>query len=549
MIKYINKRKVVVIVTLSFLFTVMQITGYQISMVYGTSVHQSAFFQKIGVLSNAQCILFAAIEFLLMNLILYFLFTLLERLKAPQPELGRKKSILLWVVMSVLLFVCWIPCFLAGYPGFYNYDAFSQVPQALYEEVQYSAHHPLVHTLIMGKIIAFGYHHGVDLNDGIALHSILQMAFCAMIFSYILCYLRKNTGRFWLFSVAFCYYAFFPPIPMFALSTTKDTVFSALLVLAVIRLYEICKDLRAFFDSKREIVKFVILFSLMCLFRKNGIYAVVCVVPFILIFYKKYRKQLLLLFGVVVVLNILFSRGLIWILNAEPASPEEMLSVPMQQIARVYNDHGPEAFDDSELSIIYEGISVENLLGYDPFLSDYIKNYFDYDVILDNKMDYVLLWVKKGIQYPGAYWKSFLENTYQAWYPGTSVYSMPNAEQTAYFEMDMCAGGYRDSKMPGLLVYYEKIATGFYYQKLPVVRLLFSIGAMFWTALFVLGFAIYRKNRRLAAAMLLILVYCMTVLMGPVSLVRYYLVLFFGFPVNIGYLLAEQGQTDGFCQI
>lgn len=49
---------------------------------------------------------------------LSFLFTLLERLKAPQPELGRKKSILLWVVMSALLFVCWIPCFLAGYPGF-----------------------------------------------------------------------------------------------------------------------------------------------------------------------------------------------------------------------------------------------------------------------------------------------------------------------------------------------------------------------------------------------------------------------------------------------
>ncbi|MCH5342692.1 MAG: hypothetical protein J1E64_01545 [Acetatifactor sp.] len=543
MMKVIDRRKIAVSIMLSFAFAVMQIAGYQISMTYNTSVHRSAFFQNIGVLSKVQCILFGIIEGVFWSVILYLLFTLLERIKFPVKEHCGRINILLWFLVSVLMFACWIPCFLAGYPGFYNYDAFSQVPQALYEEVQYYAHHPLIHTLVMGKIIAFGYHHGVDLNDGIALHSITQMAFCALVFSYILCYLRKRTGRLWFCIVAFCYYAFFPLIPMFAMSTTKDTIFSALLLLTVILLHEMCMDMTAFFASKWNVMKFVVISLLMCLFRKNGIYAVVCAVPFIIFLYRKYWRQILLLFGAITILSVASNRGLMWILHADAGSAEEMFSVPMQQIARVYNDYGEEAFEEEELEMIYEGISEDDLLNYDPFLSDHIKNYFDFNVILDNKMDYLLLWVKKGMQYPGGYWKAFLENTYQAWYPGTSIYNEPYADQTFYFDMGMWPGGYRDTKMPGLLNFYEKISTEIYYQKFPILRLFFSIGAMFWVTLFVFGFAVYQKNRPMAAAMLLVLTYCLTVLMGPISLVRYYLVLFYGFPVSIGYLLSGYKQV------
>lgn len=544
--KYLSKRKATVSIILSFLFTVMQITGYQISGLYHTSVHQSSFFRSITVLSISQCIFLIVTEFVLWIIIINLLFTLLESMKVPEIKHTKRKNTLLWLLISFLLFICWVPCFLAGYPGFYNYDAFSQVPQALYEEVQYSAHHPLIHTLVMGKIIAFGYHHGVDLNDGIALHSIFQMTFCAIVFSYVICYIRKKTNRLWICIAAFCYYAFFPVIPMFAMSTTKDIIFSALLLLTVMLLYEMCSDITAFFASKKSIAKFMIITMLMCLFRKNGIYAVVCTIPFMLLLYKKYWRQLILLFGTIMILSIAANRGLIYLLNAEEGSPEEMLSVPMQQIARVYNDYGEDAFSEKELNIIYEGISKESLLGYDPFLSDNIKNYFDYNVMLDNKMDYVLLWIRKGLQYPNAYIKAFLENTYQAWYPGTSIYNKPNAEKTFYFELGMWPGGYRDSKMPKLLPFYEKIATEYYYQKLPIIRLLFSIGAMLWVALFVLSFAIYQKNRPLTAAILMVLCYCTTVLLGPISLVRYYLILFYGFPISIGclFMTNRQGIED-----
>lgn len=542
MTRFFDKRKIIVAVILSFLFTVMQVVGYQISGMYHTSVHQSSFFQNIAVLTKMQCLMLAIIEFILWSLIILLLFTLLERIKSPEINHEGRIGLRIWLFTGLLLFICWMPCFLAGYPSFYDYDGFQQVPQALYPQVQYSAHHPLLHTLLMGKIIAFGYHHGVELNDGLVLYSIFQMLFCAVVFSYVLCFIRRITGRRWLFILAFCYYAFCPVIPMFAISTTKDVIFSALLLLTVMFLYEMCGDMTAFFASKKKIIRFFVISLLMCLFRKNGIYIVLCAIPFILLLYKKYWRRLIVLFGTVILLSIVVNRGLIWVLHAENASMKEMLSVPMQQIARVYNDYGEDAFDEKELELIYKGIAGELICQYDPLLSDPIKNFFDFDVFLDNKMEFLKLWLHKGLQYPKAYLKAFLENTYQAWYPGTSIYDRPFAEQTVYFELGMWSGGYRDSKLPLLLPFYEKIATDYYYQKIPGVRLLFSIGAMLWVSLFVMSYAIYRKNRPLMAAILMVHCCCVTVLLGPVSLVRYYLILFYGFPVYIGFLFTP--KTD-----
>lgn len=535
--KWIQKRKAVMAVVLSLLFSVMQVTGYQISMHLGTSVHQSDFFQKIGVLSVPQCMGVAVAAFAFWCAVIYGLFTLLEKARTFTVELSRKKEVAIWIVVAGLLFLCWFPYFLAAYPGFYNYDAMVQVPQAIYEEVQYSTHHPLLHTLFVGKLIAFGHSLRGNFNDGIVLHSVVQMLVCAVALAYMVVYVLKISGRKWLGALAFLYYAFLPVIPMFALSTTKDTIFSVLLQLTVIWLYEMYRDIPAFMASKWKGLRFVAVAVLMCLFRKNGIYALVCVIPFAVAWGRKYWRQLLLVFATVAILYGVVDKGLSWTLNAVPGSAEEMLSVPMQQLAKVYNEHGEEAFTEEELELIYEGISKEQLLNYNPFLADNIKNYFDYTVITDNKTDYLMLWVNKGLEHPLTYVKAFLYNTYQAWYPATFIYAAPEQSATYYFDMNMHVGAERDTKNQDLLVFCQQIGTEPKYQGIPVVRMLFSIGAMLWVAMFTWFYGIYRKNRALTVAMLLTLFCCATVFLGPVSLVRYYLVLFYGFPVSVGFLL------------
>lgn len=58
-----NKRKLVITSLLALVFTAMQVVGYQISMIYGTSVHQSDFFQNINVLSIGQALLLVVVAF------------------------------------------------------------------------------------------------------------------------------------------------------------------------------------------------------------------------------------------------------------------------------------------------------------------------------------------------------------------------------------------------------------------------------------------------------------------------------------------------------
>lgn len=538
-------RKNVIAAVLAALLATLEVSGYQISMNYQTTVHQSAFFQKMGILSVTQCIAVYFLTTVVIFVTVRLLFSILEKAEKTSAEERRflKKDFALWLFLTILLFLCWMPCYLADYPGFYNYDAFSQIPQVLYDEVPYNAHHPLIHTLLMGKIISFGYYHGVDLNSGIALHSICQMGFCASAFSFVICYIRKLIGG-WLYKIAFCYYAFFPPIAMFSMSTTKDVLFSVLLLFTVIFIHDMFQDLTCFFYSKWKICRFLVTVILMCLFRKNGIYAFLCIVPFLLIFEKKYTKQMLLLCCTAVFSYFIISRYLVLVLDAEDGSAKEMMCVPMQQVARVYNDYGEAAFSAEELSLIYAGISETDLLNYNPFLADNIKNYFEYSVIQNHKTPFLMLWVQKGIEYPESYVRAFLDNTYQAWYPGTSIIKLSGSNETSYFSMKMYAGGYRDTKIPSLLQFYDKIARGFYYQKIPFVRLFFSVGAMFWIVLFTFAYALYRRKRSVKISILLILTCCLTVFAGPVSLVRYYLILFYAFPLCIAFCMEGQKEKQ-----
>ena len=92
---------------------------------------------------------------------------------------SKKYFFLIWAI----IFICWIPVFLASFPGIYGYDS-------LYDH-QLFAHHPIIHTLylygtiMLGKILFDNYAYGM------AIYSISQMLIMSAIFAYICRYLVK----------------------------------------------------------------------------------------------------------------------------------------------------------------------------------------------------------------------------------------------------------------------------------------------------------------------------------------------------------------------
>lgn len=535
-----EKRTRIIVLILAVLFTFMQLVGWQISMRYGSSVHRSDFFQKIGMLSGLQLIFAAIFEAAFWYVVIDFSFYFLGKRKkhiAKTEMPGRR----IWLFVGMGLFFCLFIGLLGCYPGIYTYDAQGQLAQAMYPEAPYTMHHPLLHTLFMGKIITFGYQVSRgNLAIGILLHSIAQMLVCTVIFTYAVYFIWSITKRKWLVAAAFLYYAFFPTVVMFTFCTTKDVLCSAFLHLMVMLTYEMYQNVDIFFARKGKVILLILSGILMCLFRNNGVYAVILMALFTGTLFRQNWKAACLVFIPIAVLSIFSNKGLQTLLQAESASMVEASSVPIQQLARVYYEEGEAGFTNEELEMLYQAAVPEAWRQYQPTISDDVKNFMHFDeVVMKGKKGYLKLWLSVGIRYPGEYIASFLDNTYQAWYPGTSIMEYPESGEYDYLEIKGFDTVVKEPKIQGLYNIYYKIAREFSYQKIPGLRLLFSIGAMFWVVLYTWFYGIWRKDIGIQAALLLVLCFCITCFLGPTVLVRYYLSLFYIFPVCLAFIVAK----------
>ena len=60
---------------------------------------------------------------------------------------------------------------------------------------------------------------------------------------------------------------------------------------------------------------------------------------------------------------------------------------------------------------------------------------------------------------------------------------------------------------------------------------------MFWIFLICIGYSIYKKRKEIVVVLSVIVLLWLTTLLGPMVLVRYALILFFGFPLILSFML------------
>lgn len=543
--------KKILILLLSILLSGMQTLGYYISAKYHTTVH----YILIRYVNHESPLWIYVLWFTLQCVVFQVIFTIwfsyLDAKETPKrrdplslPPVIQKivGSPLFYGLVALAMFLCWIPWLLASNPGFFNYDATGQLPQVMYD-APYVNHHPLLHTLLMGHIVNFFYHlKGENLQSGLLAYNLFQMICCSILYTYFIYFLRKIRISKFFQVLAFAYYSLFPTIILFTMSTTKDVLCLSILQLSVLKIYQaFYEGFPTFFRKKRNLLCLVLSLTLACLFRKNVVYAVLLTFICIVLFLRRKGFPLAAMLLCSVALFEITESLLIWGLSAKEGGIAEAFSVPIQQVARVYNQYADTDLTPNEEETIREVIPHENLLNYNPVLSDPVKNFVNFPKVLEEKELYFSLWMTLGARYPSSYISSFLENTYQAWYPGTSIVVNPAAHQIYYFDCDMSLQVERFSKLPGLLKKIEQISKEEYYQKIPLLRLLFSIGAMLWLVIIAFFYGCHSKKPGMLWSSLLVLALCFTNFLGPVSLVRYYLILFYGFPFWIS-LLFTKGQ-------
>lgn len=430
------------------------------------------------------------------------------------------------IVTWSAIVISWLTVLMAYYPGVFAYDASNQTMQVINRS--YSTHHPLVHTLILGRLFCLGHELG-DNNWGVFIYCILQIVVLALACTYLLTYLYKYGISKLRYIVCLTWYMFFSVHSILAISTTKDVYFAAC---CTIYLVSVLIILNFRITKGMKIVIWLLVGISTCgmvLFRNNAIYAIVCAIVPVYVFIKHERKSIISGMVLGVIIAIVIDNMLAFSLNAEKGSKAEMLSVPLQQMARVERTYGQRIARSLREELCF--FLPEDILdNYADHISDGIKNNVDITKITQNKFRFLKTYIKLGIHYPREYIDAFAALTQGYWYLGDKSHSEIYGVGTEY-RLGYLLTNYKDmpnsfevvheTKFQGLEKILEILFSNNEYQRIPIIWMIFSPAFYGWLLLICLYRLIRHKKYIIVGAICPVLFYHASLLLGPTCLIRY----------------------------
>lgn len=528
------KRKIIFSLLTGMLISFCYVAGYSLDRYDTVDLTQKSFYLKwlLGGVAIAGLV--------------YGLYVLLGRKKQKDPA-PLKISVFSKVLNShfgcvLVLLLCWLPALLSLFPGAFSYDAYQEWEQVAQGAI--TSHHPVIHVLFLGGLVEGLHSLTGSYNAGIAVCSILQMVILANVLAYTISFLRRFQLPEGMRLFALCFYALSPVIQLFSISATKDVLFSAALLLFFLHILRIFCTREPFWENRKNIISFGLSAFFSMILRNNGLY-IVAITLFVMAVMELRRqrylkKGFLAMLAGVAILYGLYVGPFYGLLNVTPGGIEEMMSVPLQQMARVHR-YNYDSLEPQDLELLYQVIPKENWDSYRSTVSDFIKKGFNREAFEANKKEFVKLWAKWGVQHPLTYVNSFLVGTVDYWYPNSVVDGYKDVyDRSSFFDYRVSQPGTEIVLLPIVHRYYAAISLDKEVQKLPFVFLILSPGwyILMWLVLF--SYLWCYKRYALMVPMLIFILTLLTVILGPIALVRYVLIFYLAFPVLSGIFLYSE---------
>ena len=446
----------------------------------------------------------------------------------------------LWLAQhsAVVFFVCWalfflsfVPALLAYWPGIFAYDFTTQINQAASGHI--TTHHPILHTLLCYFLLNLG-REGSDCTVGALCCSLVQMACLSGSFAYAISFLSKKKVPLRILVLAFLFFLLLPIHGLFAINATKDILFSAAFLVLFLLTADLFLQPERFFASPWRWFRYVLFAVLACLLRNTGIYMLVLFFPVVLLLLRRRRAQVLLLAALCIGAVLGSSLGLKLITGATSGSAVEALALPIQQMARSYQEH-PDRFSPEEKQALFSLIPEENLNRYTSRLADSVKGGVSF-----GKRDaarFLLLWLQMLPTCFDSYVNAFLSSTEGFWYPAMDY---PDARtyhsyiETGIKDINDNYLIFRQCQWLSAYTFYNPIAAGEGMEEWPVLSLLFHPGTYAWILFGLLALAVYRKNRAFGGILSLLLISWVLLLLSPIALLRYAYPLMLAIPPALG---------------
>lgn len=463
-----------------------------------------------------------------------------------------------FIVPLIIILICWLPYIIFYFPGcstgtdtrnqiymYYGIDSFltkSVIP--LKQGVYLNNLHPLLHSLFTGFCLDLGFSLFHSYTIGFFIYTFVQVSIMLLILSYTIVWMKKMNIPNWVRIMSLILYSFLSFFPYFAITHGKDTLFSLMMILLVMKIYELIKD-SSLINDKKYFYTFMGIIFIIIFFRNDGIYRIILSFIFIVIFNIKIWKKILLLLMVPITTYLVYLHIILPAFSIPSGNMREMLSVPFQQTARVVYMHGNNAYDKKDIETIKT-----ILTGYDqfkelykPHLADPIKNTYNMYSTKKDLINYFKVWFKYLFKYPKDYIESFVGNTYEYFYLDTE--HERGYGYTSLLELN--DGIFNIRYIGKFKVFRDGLnITNRTLKKVPILYLLYSVGFYNIFIIFTTGYFIYRKCKKYIIVLIPMYSVILINLVSPVNgHFRYTLPIIFSFPILIGILCNITKESKG----
>ena len=477
----------------------------------------------------------------------YLLLKYIDEFKIQKSDNINYKKIFVITFLIILFFNFLV--FLALYPGEYGYDAGFQIMEILEKDVQITSHFSLLFSFILAKVVNLGKVLFGSYQVGFGIYCFLQMTFLSYVATKMTVFCAKRIPNKIIYFINVLFFSFFPLYTLMSISAAQDSVFAGLFCLIILNVIELIEN-KDYWKNKLKPISLGILIFLLCLIRNNGFYCVLISIPFIFLACKNKKVVVLLIFIIPLFAYKIYSGPVFNILGVTKTDTfREMLSIPSQQFARVYN-YNLKVFSKEELKQLkkfYPQIDDFKYYTYRQSIADPTKSVLNNKYVKSNLKDYISLWTSIGVKDPENYVEAFLLNSLGFWYPNKNYND--DRMYHPYIEIEMMDAAKwnpryvqikRESKFP----IYEKILNITIgknaWKRIPVISTIFTTGTYFIIFIFLFLLTILRRNFKYMLPISIILGLYATLFLSPVALFRYCFPIIMVSPLMINLILYQK---------
>lgn len=466
-------------------------------------IDNKVFLSDFSVMDVVWAVLFGAIAFVVICFLLESILRYTERTDSGNNEIpvfSRKN----WIIIALLMILCWCPYFLTYFPGNLSVDSYSSIAQSIGGEL-WNNHHPVMFTLFVKICLTVGNLFG-SLEAGVCIFSLLQMTMLSLTLSYCLEWMRQKCIPFIIRVASFVFFGFSPLIAMYSCTMWKDILFSCWCLLLAMTVFDIVQ-----YESDRMLAHPKTLFRLtvLCLLvafgRNNGIYIVIATLFALAVSYRTLWKKTVPVFFVTILSIVLIQGPGYDALNILKGHFAESVGIPLQQIGYTVKNDG--YITDEQAAFLNEIMPLDKMKeAYDATSSNGIKFHQDFnnEFLEANKAEFIKVWTELLIQNPGKFVKAYCMQTMGYWQLDTIGYTYVYGADDYWidinerniiqelFNIDLSAG--IQNKLP------------LFYNQTPFVNLLFSTGFPIWLLCISAAVLFVRKRLRYAQSLVPLLV-------------------------------------------